>query len=279
MPETLAALTKWLLYTGGAWSAGSALAAASLRRHLAGLADSVFYTIAPAAAITLLASVLNVVMLLIRLGEDFSSDTVAAVLGTSVGLAAGLQILGAFLVCAGALSNTPPQTLLVLGALAMLGSFGVSGHASALNAALGFLAFVHVCAAAWWFAALLLLHAACGALSAKALVELVRAFSRQATAIVAVLVGAGVWLVLTLVDFRGADRFTPYARNLSVKIALAAGALAVATWNKTRLTPRLDSGDGAGARALRVSITIELLIIVAVFAATAWMTTFYSPHH
>jgi putative copper export protein len=264
MPDVLAALVKLLLYAGATCGAGIALAHVTLRRRVGGLELPVFFVVGPAAALTVFASIMNGVLLLVRLGGDFSNDTVVAVLGTSFGFAAGLQIVGAVLLLSSSLSPSPPRILLVAGAV----NFG-----SAL------VAFTHVCAAAWWLGALLLLRAACAVSSGQALIALVRAFSRQAMIVVALLLGAGLWLVLTLVDFGGRHWVTPYVLNLSVKIGLAACALAVAAWNKVRLTPRLSSHHVTGAGALRLSIMVELMVIVAVLAATAWMTTFYSPHH
>jgi putative copper export protein len=301
MLEALAAFVKLLLYAGAVCAAGTMLAALSLRRHLGQITGIVSSVAAWAAATVVLASVMHIAILLMRLGGDFSGPTLSAVLTTPVGLAAGLQVTGALVLLFAARLSVdsasqirngmphvarhsgrmlrPDTAVAILGSLAILASFGVSGHASAVNVMSGFIAFLHVCAVAWWAGALLLLHAACKYLAGTELIESVRVFSRYAMAIVAVLVGAGIWLILVLVDFRGPDWFTPYVRNLTLKVGLAAAVIAVAIYNKLRLTPRLASDPGSGARALRLSITIELLIILAVLTATAWLTTFHSPHH
>ena len=92
------------------------------------------------------------------------------------------------------------------------------------------------------------------------------------------LVAAGILLVFTLVDFSRPDWLSPYAQLLALKVALAAGVLGLAAYNKFRLTPRLSAGDDAATGALRRSIELELFVIVCVLAATAILTTYTSPH-
>jgi len=54
--------------------------------------------------------------------------------------------------------------------------------------------------------------------------------------------------------------------------------LSIAAWNKLRITPRIAAGDGTGVRQLSQSIGVELGLFAGVFVATAWLTTFSSPH-
>ena len=52
----------------------------------------------------------------------------------------------------------------------------------------------------------------------------------------------------------------------------------LAAWNRWRAVPAILAEDlPAASTALRRTIAIEYLLIVAVFATTAVLTTFYSP--
>jgi putative copper export protein len=113
---------------------------------------------------------------------------------------------------------------------------------------------------------------------APELALLVRRFSMFAVVIVGGLVAGGVALTLALIDFNRPEWLTPYAQALAMKIVLAASVLGVAAWNKLRITPRIAAADGVGVRQLSQSIGVELGLFAGVFVATAWLTTFSSPH-
>jgi putative copper export protein len=54
--------------------------------------------------------------------------------------------------------------------------------------------------------------------------------------------------------------------------------LLLAAWNRWRAVPAMAAGDAAAApMALRRSIAIEYLLLTAVLAVTAVLTSFYSP--
>jgi len=58
----------------------------------------------------------------------------------------------------------------------------------------------------------------------------------------------------------------------------AFGLLLLAAWNRWRAVPAMAAGDAwAAPMALRRSIAMEYLLMVAVMATTAGLTTFYSP--
>jgi len=60
-----------------------------------------------------------------------------------------------------------------------------------------------------------------------------------------------------------------YGALVLAKIAAFALLLALAAWNRWRAVP--------GSPALRRSIAVEYVVMIAVIAVTATMTTFYSP--
>jgi len=279
MLELLAAFVKLALYAGCLASAGTVLASASMKANLGDVSERISPTIRMAAVTTLVAAIANVLVLIQRLGGEFSEPVVTAVLESPPAPAAMLQIAGALILIVFAGQNGSAfQLLRLLGAGGVLSSFAVNGHAPSVDMLSGTTAGLHVAAASWWLGALLLLGPACIRLRGDALVDLVRVFSRYAVAIVALLVAAGVLLILALVDFSSDAWFTPYAQLLSLKVVLAGTVLSLAVYNKLRLTPQLLDHDGPGRLLLRQSIGFELLVIAGVLTSSALLTTFTSPH-
>jgi putative copper export protein len=279
MLEALAALAKFALCAGSLSGAGAAFAWASLGPRLGAAGTIAPLIVTAGACFTLLASLATVLILVLRLGGDFSPPTLSAVFEGPPGLAAGLQLAGAAMLLVFSRGSGPAWIGRVASGGLVVASFAVNGHAAAVDLISGIVAFVHVLAAAWWFGALLLLWPACRQLAASGLEQLVRTFSRIAMAVVTNLVLAGVLLILILVDFSHAPWPSPYGQTLAVKVGLAGLVLGLALFNKLRLTPRLaHDDDGVAATTLRRSIAVELTLFLAVIAATSILTTYTSPH-
>lgn len=67
-----------------------------------------------------------------------------------------------------------------------------------------------------------------------------------------------------------------YATALVVKIGLVVVTVGLAALNRFSLLPRFRAGGGA--EALRASLRIEAVLLVAVLVATGWLTTTAVPH-
>ncbi len=278
MLELVAALTKLLLYTGSLWAAGASLAFASLNGRLGAVGALAAPLIKRGAWIALIAAVISVIILVFRLGGELNGPTVSAIAETPAGPAILLQFAGAVLILGFADAKGLKSLFRVVGAVALLAAFGVNGHSASVDVTAGAVVFLHVLAASWWLGALLLLQPACTLLPRDQLAGLIKWFSMYAMAIVSVLLTAGVFVVLALIDFSREDWLTPYAQSLALKILLALLLVAMAIWNKLRITPQLKQDNARGVRALHHSIGIELGLVAGVLAATAWLTTFTSPH-
>ncbi|HTR03100.1 MAG TPA: CopD family protein [Thermoanaerobaculia bacterium] len=276
--ELLAGLAKLSLYAGTLVGAGTTLAWASLRGDLGPAEQEAPRRIARGAGIAASSSAAGLAVLAMRLGIGFDRSSLAAVLSGSIGAAAGAQILGATLLFVAAGGTNPRRPLRLIGTALLLSSFGMTGHSAAAGLVPGCLAAAHVAGAAWWLGGLFLIGSACSTETGGALAGLVRRFSRQALAVVAAMAGAGIVAAFVLVDPTREGWWTPYARALLVKVALAGAAVAVAAYNRLRLAPKLSAGEAASAVALRRSVTVEIVLIGCVLAATAWLTTFHSPH-
>lgn len=275
MLDLLAAILKALLYAALLSCVGAVFASATLRT--AGLREIAVRISRRGAMAVFAANIAGVIVLLLRLGGSFDSDTLSTVLSSSTGAALFMQITGAILLLTWQDDPTAHGARLAFAALMLL-SFGFSGHASAVGPFEGLFAAVHVVAAAWWVGSLWLLRFACRHFDLAATSGVVNTFSALAVRIIAALAITGLLLIYVLADLSALPSLTPYEQNLVRKLVLVVGVLGLAAYNKYRLTPRLVNGDIDAQTTLRRSIDVELALIAAILIATAITTTYTSPH-
>lgn len=166
----------------------------------------------------------------------------------------------------------------VLGIALIVLSFPFMGHTRSHDggALLGALLAVHIFVGAFWFGALVPLLLCMRQGAGPGLGELLGAFSRLAVKLVPLLIGAGLALAWILLGSVSA-LLSIYALLLLVKLTAVLGLLLLAAANKHKHSPAVAAGDGAAMRSLRRSVCAELGLMIAIFAATAAMTTLYSP--
>lgn len=192
---------------------------------------------------------------------------------------AALRILGLLLIAAGLRGSSGlAMTCGVAGGTIAVIAFTLTGHTS-VSPDRWFLVVAltaHVLIVAFWLGALPALHLATRRESGPAAAKIVAAFSAAATWIVPGILVAGGVLTVGLVPSLATFRH-PYGELLLAKIAGFAALLALASANKWRLTPALARGEPRASAALRRSVAAEYVLIAGVLAATAIMTTFFSP--
>jgi putative copper export protein len=277
--DALAALIKALLYAGVLSGAGAVFAETTIRpsgeaaRFLIGVMRR-------GALLTIAAGIASAILLILRLGGDFDEATLSAVFFTSSGAGLGLQIAGAVLLLTADSDDATGtgRAMRLTNAALMTASFVFSGHAGAMGAADGLVAFAHVSAAAWWLGSLWLLRYVCAAPDRAVVNALVQRFSKVAAVLIGALIMAGVVLIVMLVDLDEDPWFTPWLAILVVKLGVAATVLGLAAYNRYRLTPRLLQGETVALSSLRRMIRAELILIGAILAVTAILTTYVSPH-
>jgi copper resistance protein D len=275
--DALAALLKALTYVGVLSCAGAVFAQVTLRPP----PDSTLVLSQLArrgAVLTIFAVLASAGCLFLRLGAEFDTATLSAVFLSGVGAALCLQIAGAGLLLFGTTSDDSAGATQLSNAAIVTASFAFSGHAAADGLTTGIVVFVHVSLAAWWVGSLWVLRDVCSGNETKAVAALVSHFSAIAFGLVGGLVIAGLLLIGALVDFSRDPWLSGYGQLLAVKIGIALVALALATYNKSRLTPRLQTGDLPALHALHRMIGAELVCIAAVLVTTAILTTYTSPH-
>jgi putative copper resistance protein D len=188
------------------------------------------------------------------------------------------RIAGLLLAVRAALPARRSPALAAVGGACAAMSFAWVGHAHATGDSWTVAGVaLHVVCAAFWIGALgpLAFLARCaeprraGAAASR--------FGRAAVAAVALLVVAGVCVLANLLGHASALWESPYGRAMCAKLALVAGLLSLAAFNKTRLTPRLSMGDAAAARSLRRSIHAEMVLAAGVLLTTSAITTLIGP--
>lgn len=275
MLEPLTVVLKLALYAGLLSASGAVFAQATLRPSH----DEATYltrVMRLGATLILVVCPVSVLVLILRLGGEFDSPTLSAVFGSNSGAALALQVTGAFLLLTAA-GDDSLLLRLSYAVLPVLG-FAFSGHAAGIGPVDGFVAVIHVSMAAWWLGSLYLLRRGCEQMPCDRLVTVLARFSSLAFVLTGVLVVCGLVLIMILVDWSNDPWLSLYGWILGAKLCVVAVVLAVAGYNRRRLTPRLLAGDDSAVGALRRTTSAELLLIAIVLAITAVLTTYASPH-
>jgi copper transport protein len=163
-------------------------------------------------------------------------------------------------------------------ALAMAGvglALASSGHASTADPQwlMRPVVFVHTIAVAFWVGALAPLAAffAKGKMAAR---PALRRFSASVPYVLAALLAAGVVLAIVQVGHVAALVSTLYGRVLLAKLALVALLLALAAFNRWRLTQPALAGDTRAERRFARSVVAEIVLAMAVLGCVAlWRFT------
>ena len=201
------------------------------------------------------------------------------VFDSPMSVAWGLRTAGLTLIAAAANSNARTWTHVgVVGAALAVAGFLLVGHTSvhAHRLWLAMLLGLHLAIVAFWFGALAPLYLVSRKERAVVASEVVDNFSRIAGGWVPCILLAGALLTVALVD-RWAVFAESYGLILLGKVAAFAALMGLAALNKYRYAPALATA--AGGAAFRRAVATEYLLICAVLAATAVMTTFFSPEH
>lgn len=158
----------------------------------------------------------------------------------------------------------------VVGALVALAGFLVTGHAATTDPvwlmapAMG----VHVLTVAFWIGSLAPLFIIVGAKPTTEAAMAVVRFSRVAMVAVGLLLLAGLILAIVQVQDPTALAMPGYGLIFSAKLALVAGLLLLALYNKRRLTPALERGEPGAASRLRRSIGVEMAAVAGILVVT-----------
>ncbi len=218
-----------------------------------------------------------------RVGGDLSgvldSSLQQIVLTSASGAAFGFRVLGlatiAIALCA---SGGVASTFAAVGATLTILGFTLTGHTAASDERwlLGPVLAVHLLVVAFWFGALWPLHLVTRRESALIASRVIDTFSSLAVWLVPIIALVGAAIAVLLLP-NVAALAEPYGQLLIAKSLGFALLLGLAAVNKSRLGPAVGRGTVSAARAFRVSLLAEYLLICGVLGITAAMTTYYSP--
>lgn len=269
MLELVSAILKGLGFAAAFSGAGTVLALTTLRAGPHSIPD-VNGLIRSAGGALAICAVLMAAIYVRRLGGDLDTAMIQAMALSPLGAALGLQLCGGMLIAA-----APARPGALMGAVAILLAFGLIGHAPTRGPLSAVTVTLHVAAAAWWLGGLWLLVLA-DRLPDGRFALLLETFSRQAIWLVALLVPAGMATAAMLLEFRP-DFARTYDQGLLAKAAITLGLLVLAATNRLVLAPRI-ARDVAAMGKLRWTIRSEVCLFACIFAVTAWLTTWQSPH-
>jgi copper transport protein len=133
--------------------------------------------------------------------------------------------------------------------------------------------FMHGVALAFWVGSLAPLALAMREPRQTAVGVLTR-FSRIIPFAVAALLASGLLLAIVQLERVDALWTTSYGRVLAVKLVLVALLLAIALWNRVRLTPRIGQGRVGSRRQMRLTIVAELILVAVILGVVGlWRFT------
>jgi putative copper export protein len=159
-----------------------------------------------------------------------------------------------------------------IASLAMIGSYALEGHTASEDFRILYagLLLLHLVIVHWWLAALYPLAVRARVVNADSFATLVDRFSLIAMVSVPVLILAGAVLLALLIEWR-VDLMNSYQFRFAVKVALVACILAIAARNKFWITPELTQEPTVGAKLMRRSIAVEVVVGLTILLATAWV--------
>jgi putative copper resistance protein D len=279
-PDALSVLLRAASFVALLQAAGVSLFAALFSSHLTTAGTEIRRLGVRSAAVALPLLAAQLVLEAARMAGEFDGvldwSLQRMVLGSAVAAVFGARVLGAILLVGGLSGRgRPAQVTAFGGTLLVAASFALTGH-TAVHPSRWLLApalATHVLIAALWLGALPALYLATLREHTDRAGRLVEAFSRVAVWVVPLLAVAGIVMILVLIP--GLAVFAqPYGWLLLVKVAGFAVLMGLASANRWRFGPAVARCE---TRAFKRSLAAEYVLIVGVLAATATMTTLYSP--
>ena len=159
--------------------------------------------------------------------------------------------------------------------LLILFSFRFAGHVSVLSPIAKLAIAFHFFAFAAWIGSLYPLHKLTYVEDLEFLQRVMKKFGDNAISIVLVLIVAGGLMLFELFHSLEEVFTTAYGRALLMKLFLVLAILAIATFNKFRLTPAIRSERGT--QYLRRSIRIEAVVAILILIVTSYFSTIVGP--
>ncbi len=279
-PDAVSVALRALGFVALLQSAGSAIFVCLFRRSLGASARAIrrlgIWSAALALPVLLGQLLLEAARMAGELGGVLDWTLQRLVLISPVGATCAARLLGLALIALG-LATRGRRTLLASGAGSLIAaaSFALMGHTAVHpdRLLLAPVLVTHVLIAGFWLASIPALYLATRLDPGHQAGRLIEAFSRVAVWVVPLLALAGLLMACALVRQRAVFG-QPYGWLLLGKALGFSALLGLAAANRWRFGPAAVLG---APRALRRSLLAEYLLLLGILAATATMTSLFSP--
>jgi copper resistance protein D len=283
-PDSLSVIVRTLECVGLLQAAGAAMFMALFGSHLERNKAAVGRLGTLTAIATLPLVVMHLLLDAARMAGEYGGMTDVELLRLALysgsGAAHLVQLAGLVLLAFGPRGAARGSMVARAGAALVLMGFALTGHTSVhpMRWLLGPLLVAHVGIVAFWLGALAPLFLVTAREPVAIAMEILRAFSSWAGRLVPLIPVAGLGIALALVRDAATLR-QPYGLLVGAKLLGFALLMALAALNRWRWAPALAADPATARAALLRSLVAEYLLIAAVLAVTAALTTFYSPDH
>lgn len=161
------------------------------------------------------------------------------------------------------------------GLLILTFSFTLTGHIAEQSLLEQVLIATHVFIMAWWIGTLLPLIVACKEYSDEELHDVMHRFGQQAMFMVSLLLLAGLYVAIQLVDSFAALFNTGYGQVLLTKLLAVTVIMLIAAYHRFHLVPSLKYENSR--EKLSKSISIEAVVALVILTITAGLTSLVGP--
>lgn len=278
-PDALSVVLRAASFVALLQAAGIPLFMTLFARHLSAAAGDIRTVAVRSAALALPLLAAQFALEAARMAGEYAGildwSLQRLVLGSAAAAAFGARVLGALLIATGLSGRSRLAPVIAYAGLLLIAvSFALTGHTAVhpVRWLLAPMLVIHLLVAAFWLGALVALYVATLREKAGA-APVIEAFSKVALWIVPLLAVAGVVMVLLLLPGLGAFA-QPYGWLLLAKMTGFVLLMGLAAANRWRLGPAVAAG---ATRAFKRSVVAEYVLMAGVLAATATMTTLYSP--
>lgn len=229
-----------------------------------------------AALIGAVVAFASFVLITANMGGDvasvFDPVMVRVAVESKAGMATGLAFLGFILML---IRFNRPSLINALGAIFVMVSFTLFGHATKQGILTQALLFIHLVTVAFWLGSLIPFWSMCYH-DDHNLHKIAHRFGVLAIRYIIVLIVAGQALLMILVGFDPTLLFgTTYGLVFLVKILSVVVLLALGALNKFRLVPMLadDATRDYGRISFKRSVQFEMLVAIVILSASSVLTT------
>lgn len=269
-----------LVYLGTILAAGSCLFALTFPTHWPPIRTVLRWQIAIGAVLVAVVEPLRYVLYALAMaggdvGMAFEADMLMLGFELPAGQASLVRLFGVAVI---ALAGLRYRLAGIAGCIAAICSYALEGHTAGDGKPvwMALLLLVHVGAIHWWIGSLWPLAALARTLPASndppsSLEQVVERFGKVAAVMVGALLIAGAFVLVAIIGWLP-DPTSAYQQFFAAKLAFVLAILALAAFNRFRVTPSITRDVHSGAQRLCASIRFEIGLALSILVLTGFIT-------